>query len=189
MIQSTDLRKGMYISFNNDLFQVFSTHHHTPGNLRGMVQAKLRNLRTGAIIEHRFRTADRVERAILEEVEMEFLYRDGSIFHFMNTENYEQTTMSEEMLGDAVQYLIANSKIKVVFHDHNAVGIELPPSVVLKIVETEPGLKGATVSNVNKPATLETGLVVQVPPFINVGELIRVDTTEGRYLERVKQYA
>lgn len=187
MIQSTDLRKGMYISFNNELFQVFSTHHHTPGNLRGMVQAKLRNLRTGAIIEHRFRTADRVERAILEEVEMEYLYHDGSVYHFMNTENYEQTTLSDEMLGDAVPYLVANSKISVVFHDNVPVGIELPPSVALKVVETEPGLKGATVSNVNKPATMETGLVVQVPPFINIGEVLRIDTTEGRYLERVKQ--
>ncbi len=186
MINATDLRKGMYISHNNDLYQVFSTHHHTPGNLRGMIQAKLRNLRTGAIIEHRFRTADRVDKAILNEVEMEYLYFDGHNYHFMNTENYEQIILGEDLLGDAVQYLLPNSQISVVFHDSKAVGIELPASVVLKVTETEPGLKGATVSNVNKPATLETGLVVQVPPFINIGENIRVDTSEGRYLERVK---
>jgi len=186
MIQATDLRKGMYISHNNDLYQVFSTHHHTPGNLRGMVQAKLRNLRTGAIIDHRFRTIDRVEKAILHEVQMEYLYHDGQSYHFMNTENYEQTILGEDMLGDAMQYLLPNSQINVVFHDSKPVGIELPPSVVLKVVETEPGLKGATISNVNKPATMETGLVVQVPPFINIGETIRVDTSEGRYLERVK---
>ena len=183
-ISATDMKKGMYILHNGELFQVFSTHHHTPGNLRGMVQAKLRNLRTGSIIENRFRSTDTVEKAFLEEMEMEYLYHDGSSYHFMNTENYEQITLDAEMLGDGVNYLIANTKIKVEYYDNNPVGIELPASVVLKVVDTEPGLKGATVSNVNKPAKLETGLVIQVPPFIEIGELIRVDTTEGRYIER-----
>lgn len=186
MIQATDLKKGMCISHNGELYRVFSTHHHTPGNLRGMVQAKLRSLRTGAIAEHRFRSTDRVERAILRKIEMEYMYHDGSNYYFMNTETYEQVSLDQDTLGDSVQYLISNTKINIEYYENNPVGIELPPSVLLKVVDTEPGLKGATVSNVNKPATLETGLVIQVPPFINVGEVIRVDTTEGRYIERAK---
>jgi elongation factor P len=186
MVNATDLKKGMCITHNGELYRVFSTHHHTPGNLRGMVQAKLRSLRTGSIIEHRFRSTDRVERAILHEVEMEYLYHEGSTYHFMNTETYEQIAMDADLLGDGVNYLVANTKINIEYYEHDPVGIELPASVLLKVVETEPGLKGATISNVTKPATLETGLVVQVPPFINVGEVIRVDTSEGRYIERAK---
>lgn len=184
MIMATQLRPGMVIKFNNELHTVFSMMHRTPGNLRGFVQAKLRNLRTGSMNEHRFSSEDKVERISLEEVEMEYLYADGDSYYFMNTENYEQLGFSADTLGDAVQYLIPNLKLSVTFYEEKPVGVELPPSVVMKVVETEPGLKGATVSNVTKPAKLESGLVVQVPPFINEGEMIKVNTAEGTYLER-----
>ena len=174
----------MVVKFNNDLFSVFSVAHRTPGNLRGFVQAKMRNLRSGTMIEHRFSSEDRVERAILEEVEMEYLYDDGENYYFMNTENYEQTHLSKELLGDATSYLIPQLKVKVEFYEGKPMSVELPATVDLTVVETEPGMKGASVSNVTKPAKLETGLVVQVPPFIKENEKIRVNTAEGAYLER-----
>jgi elongation factor P len=183
-IPATQLRPGMIIKHNNELCSVFSVEHRTPGNLRAFIQAKLRNLRTGAIFEHRFRSPDPIDKVTVDEVEMEYLYSDGDDFYFMNTENFEQTHLTRETLGDAVDYLIANLQITVEFFDGKAVGIELPQTVELTVVETEPGLKSATASSVTKPAKLETGLVVQVPPFINEGEKIRVDTSEGAYLSR-----
>jgi elongation factor P len=183
-IPATQLRPGMIIKHNNDLHSVFSVEHRTPGNLRAFIQAKLRNLRTGAMFEHRFRSPDPIEKIVVDEVDMEFLYNDGDDYYFMNTESYEQTHLKRETLGDAVEYLTPNLQIKVEFYDNKPVGIELPQTVELTVVETEPGLKSATASSVTKPAKLETGLVVQVPPFINEGEKIRVDTAEGAYLSR-----
>ena len=183
-IPATQLRPGMVIKHNNDLHAVFSVEHRTPGNLRAFIQAKLRNLRTGAMFEHRFRSPDPIEKITVDEVNMEFLYNDGDDYYFMNTENYEQTHLTRDTLGDAVEYLTSNLQIKVSYHDGQAVGIELPTFVELTVVETEPGLKSATASSVTKPAKTETGLVVQVPPFINEGEKIRVDTSEGAYLSR-----
>jgi len=185
-IPATQMRPGMIIKHNNDLHSVFSVEHRTPGNLRAFIQAKLRNLRTGAMFEHRFRSPDPIEKVNVDEVNMEFLYNDGDDYCFMNTENYEQVHLSREVLGDTVDYLIPNLTLKVEFHEGKAIGIELPQTVDLKVVETEPGLKSATASSVMKQAKLETGLVVLVPPFITEGESIRVDTAEGVYLERVK---
>ena len=184
MISSTQLRPGMVIKFNNDLFTVFSMTHRTPGNLRGFVQARMRSLRTGTMTEHRFSSEDKVEKAILEEQEMEYLYDDGEYFYFMNTENYEQMHLTKELLGDAVGYLVPQLKVAVEFYEGKPMGVELPATVDMTVVETEPGLKGASVSNVTKPAKMETGLVVQVPPFITEGEKIRVNTSEGTYQER-----
>ncbi|MGH9585427.1 MAG: elongation factor P [Acidobacteriaceae bacterium] len=183
-ISATQMRPGMIIKHNNELHAVFSVEHSTPGNLRAFIQAKLRNLRTGAMFEHRFRSPDPIERVVVDEIAMEFLYNDGDDFYFMNTEDYEQTNLKRNTLGDAVEYLTANLQITVSFFDGVAVGIELPQTVELTVVETEPGLKSATASSVTKPAKLETGLTVQVPPFINEGEKIRVDTAEGAYLSR-----
>ncbi len=174
----------MVIKFNNELYSVFKMEHRTPGNLRGFVQAKMRNLKTGTMIEHRFSSEDRVERASLDEHEMEYLYDDGEFFYFMNTETFEQMHLTKDILGDATSFLIPQLKVNVEFYEGKPISVELPPSVTLTVVETEPGLKGATVSNVTKPAKLETGLVVQVPPFINEGEKIRVSTSEATYLER-----
>src|SRR5258707_12064201 len=184
MISSTQLRPGMVIKFNNELYSIFKMVHRTPGNLRGFVQVKMRSLRSGSMTEHRFSSEDRVERASLDEQEMEYLYDDGDLFHFMNTENYEQMHMSREVLGDAVDYLTPQLKVNIEFYEGKPMSVELPPTVDLTVVETEPGLKGASVSNVTKAAKLETGLVVQVPPFINEGEKIRVSTSEGTYQER-----
>jgi elongation factor P len=184
MISATQMRPGMVIKFNNELFSIFSVFHRTPGNLRGFVQARMRNLRSGNMIEHRFSSEDRVERAALEEHNMEYLYDDGESYYFMNTETFEQTHLTREILGDAVRYLVPQLNVTVEFYEGNPISVELPATVDLTVVETEPGLKGASVSNVTKPATLETGLVVQVPPFINTGEKIRVNTAEGTYQER-----
>jgi elongation factor P len=184
MLAATQLRPGMVIKFNNELYSVFSVNHRTPGNLRGFVQAKMRSLRSGSMTEHRFSSEDKVEKAILEEHDMEYLYDDGEYFYFMNIENYEQMHLTKELLGDATQYLIPQLKVSVEFYEGKPISVELPPTVDMAVVETEPGLKGATVSNVTKPAKMETGLVVQVPPFINEGEKIRVNTSTGAYQER-----
>lgn len=184
MISSTQMRPGMVIKFNNELFSIFSVNHRTPGNLRGFVQAKMRNLRSGSMIEHRFSSEDRVERAMLDEQEMEYLYDDGEYYYFMNTETFEQMHLMKDLLGDAVNYLIPQLKLQVEFYEGKPLGVELPATVDMTVMETEPGLKGATVSNVTKPAKMETGLVVQVPPFITEGEKIRINTAEGTYQER-----
>ncbi|HUA86754.1 MAG TPA: elongation factor P [Bryobacteraceae bacterium] len=184
MIPATQLRPGMVVKFNNELYSVFKMEHRTPGNLRGFVQAKMRNFKTGTMIEHRFSSEDRVERASLDEQEMEYLYDDGEYFYFMNTETFEQMHLMKDLLGDATNFLIPQLHVNVEFYEGKPISVELPPSVEMTVVETEPGLKGATVSNVTKPAKLETGLVVQVPPFINEGEKIRVSTSESTYLER-----
>jgi elongation factor P len=184
MISATQLRPGMVVKFNNELYSVFSMTHRTPGNLRGFVQARMRSLRTGTMMEHRFSSEDRVEKAMLDEQEMEYLYDDGEYYYFMNTETFEQMHLMKDLLGDAVQYLIPQLKVKVEFYEGKPLGVELPATVDMTVVETEPGLKGASVSNVTKPAKMETGLVVQVPPFIVEGEKIRVNTAEGTYQER-----
>lgn len=183
-IPATQMRPGMIIKFNNELHTVFAVEHRTPGNLRAFIQAKLRNLRTGSMFEHRFRSPDPIDRVIVDEIPMEFLYNDGDDYYFMDTSNYEQTNLKRDTLGDAVEFLTPNLQITVSIFDGVPVGIDLPQTVELTVVETEPGLKSATASSVTKPARLETGLVVQVPPFINEGEKIRVDTAEGVYLSR-----
>ena len=184
MISATQMRPGMVIKFNSELYSIFSVVHRTPGNLRGFVQAKMRSLRSGNMTEHRFSSEDRVERALLDEQEMEYLYDDGEYYYFMNTTNYEQMHLTSEILGDGIQYLVPQLKVNVEFYEGKPISVELPATVDLTVVETEPGLKGATVSNVTKAAKTETGLVVQVPPFINQGEKVRVTTSDGSYQER-----
>src|SRR5260370_20042800 len=181
MIRSTQLRPGMVIKFNNELYSVFKMEHRTPGNLRGFVQVKMRSLRSGSMTEHRFSSEDRVERAALEEHEMEYLYDDGEYYYFMNTENFEQMHLTRDILGDGVDFLVPQLKVNIEFYEGKPISVELPPTVDMKVVETEPGLKGSSVSNVTKAAKLETGLVVQLTPFITEGEKIRVSTSEGTY--------
>ena len=178
------MRPGMIIKHKDQLHLVFKVEHRTPGNLRAFIQAKLRNIRTGAMFEERFRSADAIEKVVVDEISMEFLYNDGDDYYFMNPVDYEQTVLKGSTLGDAIEYLTPNLRIEVSYHDGTAVGIELPTNVELTVVETEPGLKSATASSVTKPAKTETGLVVQVPSFINEGEKIRVDTSEGAYMSR-----
>lgn len=182
-IPATQMRPGMVIKFKDDLHLVFSVEHRTPGNLRAFIQAKLRNIRTGSMFVERFRSPDPIDRVHVDEIKMEFLYNDGDEYYFMD-DKFEQTMLTRDTLGDAVEFLMPNLSIGVSFHDGKAVGIELPTVVEMTVVETEPGIKSATASSVTKPAKTETGLVVQVPPFINEGEKIRVDTAEGAYMSR-----
>jgi len=183
-IPATQLRPGMVVKFNNDLFSVFKMEHRTPGNLRGFVQVKMRNFKSGTMIEHRFSSEDKVEKASLDEQEMEYLYDDGEYFYFMTTETFEQMHLVKDLLGDATDYLTPNLKVNVEFYEGKPISVELPATVDLTVAETEPGMKGASVSNVTKAAKLETGLVVQVPPFINEGEKIRVSTSDASYQAR-----
>lgn len=185
-ISANDIRKGMVILFEGTPVKVMEFRHHTPGNLRAMVQTRLRNLLTGNSFEHRFRSADTLEVVRLDQQQMEYLYSDGTHHHFMNSENYEQVSLTEEELGDAAQWLMPNLKIEVEFYNGTPIGVSLPSSMELTVVTTEPVMKGATASNSNKPATLENGVTLQVPPFIVEGERIRVNPTEARYMERVK---
>ena len=186
MVKATQLRPGMVIRHDGELYAVFSVEHRTPGNKRGSMQTKMRNLRSGAIIDNRFRAEEFLERAILDEIEFEYLYADSEGYHFMNVENYEQIHLGQDILGEAVDYLIPNGQLKLEFYEGKPIGVALPDTVDLTVVETEPGIQKATASSVMKPAKLETGLVIQVPPFINTGDRVKVDTTEGRYVQRAQ---
>ena len=179
------MKKGMLIKIEQDLFRVLELQHVTPGNLRGFVRVKFRNIRNGTLSDQKLRSEDTVERATLEEKEMQYLYLDGDDYYFMNTESFEQVNITSEALGDSVNYLKPEMTIKVEFYGEEPVGIELPPTVDLKVVDTAPGIKGATASAQVKPATLETGLVIQVPPFVNEGDKVRVNTETGEYQSRV----
>jgi elongation factor P len=175
----------MVIKLGEDLFRVLELQHLTPGNKRGAVQSRLRNIRTTALADHKFRAEADVERAMLDEHQMQYLYADGSSYHFMNTSTFDQIHIDREVLGDSVSYLIPDAVISVQFYGAEPVGIDLPQTVDLRVEETVPGIKGATASSQVKPARLETGLVVQVPPFVNVGDRIRVNTETGEYQSRV----
>jgi elongation factor P len=175
----------MLIKLDRDLYRVLDLQHFTPGNKRGFVQAKMRNIRTNTLSDHKFRSEDDVERAILDEREMQYMYSDGDAFHFMDTATFEQIHISNEALGDSVNYLIPEMLIRVELYEQEPVGIELPQTVDLKVEDTTPAIKGATASAQLKPARLETGLVVQVPPFVSVGDVIRVNTETGEYQSRV----
>ena len=185
-LSANDIRKGMVILHEGVPSKVMEFHHHTPGNLRAMVQTRLRNLLTGNSSEHRFRSNDTLDRITLEQLRMDYLYSDGSHHHFMNNETYEQVALTEDELGDAAQWLMPNLKIEVEFYDGTPIGVALPATMELTVTRTDPPLKGATASNSNKPATLENGVTVSVPPFILEGEKIRVNPSEAKYMERVK---
>jgi elongation factor P len=184
-IQATRLKRGMLVKLGDDLFRILDLQHFTPGNKRGFVQAKMRNIRTGQQGDNKFRAEEDVERAVLDEREMQYLYRDGDSFHFMDTGTYEQLHIDAEVLGDNANYITPESTITVELYGDEPVGIELPVTVDLKVTDTVPGINRATASAQVKPATLETGLVVSVPPFVNIGDLIRVSTETGEYLKKV----
>jgi elongation factor P len=185
-MKATLLRPGMIIQHEGDLYAVFSVEHRTPGNKRGAMQTRMRNLRTGSIIDYKFRAEDSVDRAILDEIDFEYLYGDSEGYHFMNLETFEQIALGRDLLGEAVEYLTPNLPVKLEFFENKPIGVELPDTVDLAVVETEPAIQKATASSVMKPAKLETGLTIQVPPFINIGDKVRVDTSEGRYVQRAQ---
>jgi elongation factor P len=185
-IPATQIRRGMVIVFEGDPCRITEFRHHTPGNLRAMVQAKLRNLRTGSSFEHRFRAADSVDPASMETHELEYLYDAAGTYHFMNTENYEQLEMDEETLGDNAQWMQPSMRIQAEFYDGRPVGIRLPNTLTLQVVETSPVMKTATKTASQKPAKLENGATVNVPEFIGTGDRIRVNPNTGEYQERAK---
>lgn len=185
-IPATQIRRGMVIVFEGDPCRITEFRHHTPGNLRAMVQAKLRNLRTGSNFEHRFRAADAIERASLETHELEFLYEGGGTYHFMNTENFDQLELEEEALGDAAQWMQPGMRIMAEFYNHKAIGIQLPNAIELEVVDTAPVMKTATKTASSKPARLENGVTVNVPEFLSTGERVRVNPNTGEYLDRAK---
>lgn len=175
----------MLIRLGNGLFRILELHHLTPGNKRAHIQARLRNIRTNSLADEKFRAEEDIERAILDEREMQYMYNDGDHYYFMDTSTFDQVQISSEALGDSKDYLIAEALIRVEFYEEEPVGIELPPTVDLVVKETAPGIKGATASAQVKPATLETGLVISVPPFVNEGDKVRVNTETGEYQSRV----
>ena len=183
---ANDLRKGNVIILDGTPCKVMEFERNQPGKGGAIVQTRLRNLVTGNSFEHRFRSNENVERAILDQEEMDYLYSDGEMHHFMNSQNYEQIALGEDDLGDAVKWLMEGLKIEVEFFDGTPIGVMLPQSLELEIVETEPVMKGATASNSNKPAKLENGVTLYVPPFMKTGERIRVNPREEKYIERVK---
>ena len=184
-IQATRLRKGMLIKVGNNLLRILELHHLTPGNKRAHIQVRMRNIRSGALADEKFRAEEDIERATLDEREMQYLYNDGDHYYFMDTSTFEQIHISNEAMGDSKDYIIPDAITRVEFYDVEPVGIELPPTVDLVVKETVPGIKGATASAQVKPATLETGLVINVPPFVNEGDKVRVSTETGEYQSRV----
>ncbi|MSO36552.1 MAG: elongation factor P [Acidobacteria bacterium] len=181
---ATQLRKGMIVKIEKELYRIFGCQHVTPGNLRGFVRVKMRNIRTGSMAEEKLRSEDIVERISLEQKAMQYLYNDNEGYHFMDTVTYDQVLLTAALLGDSVGFLKPEMNIEVEFYGENPIGIELPQSVDLKVIETMPAIKGATATNQTKPATLETGVVIQVPPFIGEGDVIRVNTETGEYQTR-----
>src|SRR5208282_4472638 len=186
LIQATQLRAGMIVEYNKDLWRVMTVTHITPGNWRGMVQTKLRNIKSGSQTENRFRSEDRVERIILSQLTMQFLYQDGDEFHFMNNESFEQITIPKELIEDVAGFLTPNLAVEVEFYETTPLNVTLPKTVSLKVVRTDPGMRNAAVTNTLKPATLETGLVIQVPHFVIEGDTITINTETNDYLSRSK---
>ena len=181
MIKATQLRPGMIIKHEGDLCVVYSVDHRTPGNKRGSMQTKMRNLRNGNMMDFRFRAEETLEKVVVDEIQFEYLYSDGDTHHFMNTENYEQLALQNDIVGDTRDYLIPNLPVKIEYYDDKPIGVLLPDTVDLTVVETEQSIQKATASAVMKPAKLETGLIVNVPPFVGNGDKIKVDTSEARY--------
>jgi elongation factor P len=186
-IEYIQVRKGMVlVGEDGQLYTVVDKHLNTPGNWRAILQIKLKNLKTGNVTEKRFRPDEKVEQAYLDKREMQYLYKEGDDLVFMDNETYDQMHLSKEWIGDLVEYLKENENAQVVFYDGKPISIELPATVELKVVHTEPALKGATAAAQYKPATLETGLKIDVPPFISIGDVLQVDTRECKYLGRAK---
>jgi len=185
-LKATLLRVGMIIKHDGDLYSVYSVDHRTPGNKRAAMQTKMRNLRTGSMMDYRFRAEEFVDKVVVDEIQFEYLYSDGDGHHFMNTENYEQLQLQNDVVGDAKDYLVPNMPVKIEYYDEKPIGVLIPDTVDLTVVETEQSIQKATASAVMKPAKLETGLVINVPPFVGTGDKVKVDTAEARYIQRVQ---
>lgn len=187
MGSTSDLRPGAVVNFNGELHVVLESEHRTPGNLRAFYQVKMRNMKTGKLSENRFRSGESIEFIRVERKNYQFLYRDGNSLFFMDSDNYEQFPVEADIIGESINYLKENQDVQLAFVGTDIIGADLPPHVQLRVTHTEPGVKGDTATNVLKPALVETGATIQVPIFINEGDLLRVDTRNGAYIERVKE--
>ena len=185
MISTNDLRTGVTVEIEGDVYMVVDFQHVKPGKGAAFVRTKIKNIKTGQVFERNFRAGEKLNRAMVERKTMQYLYSEGNVYYFMDTQTYEQIPLIEDQMGDAIKYLKENMEVMVMFYDGVSIGIELPTFVELEVTQTEPGFKGDTATGGSKPATLETGLTVQVPLFINIGDVIRVDTRTGEYLSRV----
>ena len=185
-VSTNDLRRGMTLNLDGQLYQVVEFQHVKPGKGGAFVRTKLRNVRTGSVVDRTFNAGVGVGLAIVDRREMQYLYRDGDDFVFMDSESYEQHHVPAAAVGDAANYLTEGATATLAMHQGNPIGVELPTSVTLRVADTEPGIKGDRVGGAMKPATLETGLVVQVPLFVEQGEMVKVDTRSGDYLTRAK---
>lgn len=186
-IIASNIRRGMAIMFNGEPCRVLEFHHHTPGNLRAMVQAKLRKLKSGIQFEHRFRSTDSLEVAALETHELDFMYKAGTTYHFMNAQNFDQLEIEEEDLGDSAKWMTEGMRIMAEFFEGRPIGVQMPNALTFEVVETAPVMKTATKSSSSKPAVLNNGTTVNVPEFIQIGERIRVNPDSGEYIDRAKE--
>lgn len=185
MISTSDFKTGMTIEFDNEIFTIVEFQHVKPGKGAAFVRTKLKNRRSGAIVEKTFRSGEKVEKAHLEKKEMQYLYNEGDEYHFMNTETYDQISLNAIQLGEEnIKFLKADMMIQVMFYGEETIGVDLPTTVILKVIETEPGVKGDTASNVTKSATVETGAIIKVPMFVNEGDELVIDTRNGEYVSR-----
>ncbi|HXG72765.1 MAG TPA: elongation factor P [Gemmatimonadaceae bacterium] len=183
---ATQIRRGMVLVFNGEPCRVVEFRHHTPGNLRAMVQAKLKNLRTGSNFDHRFRAADTIEKASMETHDLEFMYQGGATYHFMNIQNYDQLEIEDEVLGDNAQWMQPGMKIQAEYYNGKVIGIQLPNTMILEVVDTAPVMKTATKTASTKPAKLSNGVSVNVPEFVSTGEKVRINPNTGEYMDRAK---
>lgn len=184
---TADLKPGVVLNYNGEMHVVLESEHRTPGNLRAFYQVKMRNMRSGKLSENRFRSGESVELIRVERHPYQYLYRDGDTLFFMNTENYDQIPVASELVGDYEKYMKENQDVQLAFVDNQVISVDFPPHVYLRVMHTDPGLKGDTATNTLKPATVETGAIIPVPLFVNEGDLIRIDTRTGEYMERVKE--
>ena len=187
MASTADLRVGAFLKYNGELCQVLESEHRTPGNLRAFYQVKLRVLRTGKLLENRYRSGETIEFVRVEKRDIQYLYRDGDSYVFMNTSNYDQIPVDSTIVGNAAKLMKENQEVQLTFDEVSVLNVELPSHVQLRVVHTEPGVRGDTATNVLKPATVETGASIQVPIFVNEGDLLRIDSRTGDYIERVKE--
>jgi len=185
MIGTGDLKKGVTIELDGNIYQIIDWQHIKMGRGSAQVRLKLRDVRGGHNIERTFQAGEKFTRARLDRVGVQYLYSDGDLFYFMDSESFEQVMLNKEQLGDAIDYLKEGMTLDIMYYKEEPISVELPNSVELKVVETDPGFRGDTAANVNKPGKLETGLVIQIPLFVNVGDIIKVDTRTGEYLTRV----
>jgi elongation factor P len=187
MSTTADLRKGAVVKFNNDPCLVLESEHRTPGNLRAFYQVKMRNLRSGKLLENRYRSGESIEFLRVERRAYQFLYKDGADYVFMDNDSYEQMTVAAAVIGDSGKFMKETMTVEISMNEGDILAVDLPQHVTLRVIQADPSARGDTVNNVMKPAVVETGAQISVPSFVNEGDLIRLETATGAYMDRVKE--